>query len=150
MEEQIEITKLKKSDLQAFLLIAKVYYPAEEWLTIDYLKKLLRDSVVTRAVRWNGRFLGAIFIKPDKAPHYWMELIVIDKNMQRRKLGEKLYKAAEEQLESGDNLWHMLPDIKAFEPGKKFLIKMDFEEHGSLDEWFADRKDGLAYRKIIK
>lgn len=149
MTEPIEIKKLKRRDLRDLLLIAKIYYPFETWLTPDYLETLERCASVAYTIRWGGRLVGGIFITADKHPNYWIDFMVIDRNVTRRGLGERLFVTAERDLESGSTLWHLVPDNKAFKSTKEFLVKMGMEERGNLRSWFG-RASGLAYAKKIR
>jgi|GEM_PF-6036216 len=149
MAEPIDIKKLKRRELRDILLIAKVYYPMEQWLTLDYLEHLERQAVVAYSIRWGERLVGAALIMADQHPNFWLEFMVIDRNVSRRGLGESLFLAAERDLESGSMLWHHTPANKAFEPTRKFLTKMGMDERGSLRGWFG-RTDAAVYAKRIR
>jgi len=149
MAEPVDIRPLKRRELRDIMLIAKVYYPMEAWLTVDYLEDLERRSVCAYSIRWGGRLVGAAIITPDQQPNFWLEFMVIDRNVSRRGLGESLFLAAERDLESGSILWHHSPDNKQFAPTKKFLAKMGMEERGSLRGWFG-RTDAAVFAKRIR
>ncbi|MFH0830515.1 MAG: GNAT family N-acetyltransferase [Parcubacteria group bacterium] len=149
MPEPIAVKKLKRRELPELLLIAKVYYPLDPWLTLEYLQALEHRAVVAYSIRWSGRLVGGMMITADKHPNYWIDFMVIDRNVSRRGLGESLFVSAERHLASGRMLWHLVPDNKTFTPSKKFLSKMGLEERGSLRGWFG-RTNALAYAKRVR
>ncbi|MFO0704856.1 MAG: GNAT family N-acetyltransferase [Candidatus Andersenbacteria bacterium] len=149
MSDSVEIKPLKRRDLAALRLIARVYFPTEAWLTVEYLEELERRSVVAYTIRWGERLVGGAIITADKHPNYWLDFMVIDRNVGRRGLGEQLFLAAERELESGVMLWHAAPDTKAFASTKKFMTKMGMEARGSLRGWFG-RNDAAVYAKRIR
>lgn len=149
MTEPIEIKPLKRKELREVQLIAKVYYPTESWLSMDYLEDLEKRAVVSYTLRWGGRLVGAVMITADKHPNYWMDFMVIDRNVARRGLGEQLYLTAERDLESGSVLWHAVHDSKSFAPSQKFLAKMGMERRGALKGWFG-RTDAAVFAKRIR
>ncbi len=149
MAEPVDIRPLKRKELRELVLVAKVYYPTEAWLSADYLEGLERRSVAAYSIRWGERLVGGAIITADKHPNFWLDFMVIDRNVSRRGLGESLFLAAERDLASGSMLWHMTPDTKAFAPSKKFLSKMGMAEHGTLRGWFG-RADAAIFAKRIR
>ncbi|MDP2587284.1 MAG: GNAT family N-acetyltransferase [bacterium] len=149
MEEAIEIRPLKRKELGDLYLIAKVYYPTEPWLSEQYLAGLEARAVTAYSLRWSGRLIGGIIITADKRPNHWIDFMVVDRNMVKRGMGERLFLMAERDLESGSMLWHATHDTKTFAPSKKFLIKMGMEQRGSLKGWFG-RTDAVVYAKRIR
>ena len=149
MDEPIEIRPLKRKELGDLHLIAKVYYPTEPWLSEQYLEELQSQAVTAYSLRWGGRLIGGIIITADKLPNYWIDFMVVDRNVVRRGMGERLFLMAERDLESGSMLWHASHDTKAFAPSKKFLSKMGMEQRGTLKGWFG-RADAVVYAKRIR
>jgi hypothetical protein len=148
--EGVVVEKLRKRDLGNLLLIARVHYPRDAWLTEEYVRELFDCAVAALAIRWNGRLVGGAIVTEDKTPNLWLDLMVIDRNVTGRGLGEKLFISLERELASGMVLWHLLPDGKAFKPSQTFLSEMEMERAGSLEGWFGPRANGLAYRKKIR
>jgi hypothetical protein len=149
MSEMIDIQKLKRRELKDLRLIARVYFPTDSWLTLEYLEELERRSVIAYSIRWGGRLIGGALITADKNPNYWLDFMVIDRNVSRRGLGEQLFLTAERDLESGSVLWHAAPDTKVFASTKKFMAKMGMEERGSMRGWFG-RTDAALFAKRIR
>jgi GNAT superfamily N-acetyltransferase len=149
MSTNTEIGRLKRRDLESLLMIARVFYGDQEWLTTDYLRALEKRALVKLTARWEGRLVGGAIVVPAKAPNVWLAFMVVDKNVGRRGIGEQLFKALEKGLESGTRLWHTLPDGASFKPSAGFLSKMGLEKHGQLDNWYG-KQNGLAFSKVIR
>jgi len=149
MPTNVDITKLKKRDIEPLLLMARVYYGDQEWLKTDYVKQLEKRALVQVSALWDGRLVGGAIVVAAKAPNVWLAFMVVDKNVSRQGIGEQLFKAFEKDLESGTRLWHTLPDGAAFKPSQNFLQKMGLEKHGQLDNWY-EKQGGLAFSKVIR
>jgi len=150
MELPVEIVPLKKRDLRELLLIAKVYYPTEAWLALPWLESLERRAVAKLGVRWNGRLIGGLLATPDKLPNVWLDLMVVDRNVSGRGIGEKLFTNLERELQPGTVLWHAVPDKKPFKPSIGFVEKVRMENAGSLKKWYEGRADALVFSKKIR
>jgi GNAT superfamily N-acetyltransferase len=150
MHIETEVRPLKRRDLPELLLIAKVHYPTEPWLSLDYLEEREERALVKLGIHSSKRLLGGVIIRQGKRPNVWLSLMVVDRNFTRHGLGEKLFTAAEHQLERGNVIWILLPDAKDFKTSQKFLLKMGFEQSGELKNYFGPRKNVLAYSKKIR
>lgn len=150
MELPIEIKPLKRRDLAELLLIARVYYPTDPWLTLPWLESLEKRAVTKLIVRWDGRLIGGLLATSDKRPNVWLDFMVVDRNIGRRGIGERLFTNLERQLKPGTMLWHLTSDDKDFKMTQKFLNKMRMEPAGSLKKWFGGKHTGLAFSKKIR
>lgn len=150
MELPVEVVQLKRRDLRELLLIAKVYYPTEAWLTLPWLESMEKRAVAKLGVRWNGRLVGGLLATADKVPNVWLDLMVVDRNVTRRGIGEKLFTSLERTLQPGTIVWHLVPDKKAFTPSVGFVGKVRMESAGSLKKWFAGRYDALVFSKKVR
>ncbi len=150
MQLDTEVITLKRRDLEELLLITKVHYPMEPWLTKEYLRDREQHALVKMGIRSSKRLLGGIIIRQGKRPNVWLSLMAVDRNFGRHGLGEKLYTTAERALASGTVVWHLLPAGKQFKPSEKFLLKMGFEINGELKNYFGPRKNAVAFSKKVR
>jgi len=150
MQLDTEVRSLKRRDLEELLLIAKVHYPSEPWLSLDYLRERENQALVKLAIQSSKRLLGGVIVRQGKRPNVWLSLMVIDRNFGRHGLGEKLYTTMERELPTGTVVWHLLPDNKAFKPSENFLLKMGFERSGELKNYFGPRKNVVAFSKKVR
>ncbi len=149
MNEQAEVTKLKKKDLDELLLIAKVYFGVEPWLTKEYLLSLEKTALVKLVIRLQGRIIGGAIVSAGKQPNVFLDFMVIDNNFSRQGLGENLFVTIERSLEAGLKLWYLAQDNKKFLPARKFLLKMGMEQNGHLHGFYGD-VDAVGYSKKIR
>ena len=150
MELSIEIKPLKRRDLRELLLIAKVYYPTDGWLSLTWLEALEKRAVVGLTARWDTRIIGGLIATADKFPNIWLDFMAVDRNVARRGIGERLFTNLERELTAGSRLWLLVPDNKAFKPSAKFAEKMRMDAAGSLKKWFNGNAGALAFSKKIR
>ncbi|MFO0702839.1 MAG: GNAT family N-acetyltransferase [Candidatus Andersenbacteria bacterium] len=150
MQLPIEIKPLKRKELRELLLVAKVYYPTEPWLTLEWLESIERRATVALIARWSTRIVGGLIATPDRYPTVWLDFMVVDRNVSRRGIGEALFVHLERELAHGTMLWHLAPSSRDFKGTHKFLDKMRMEPGGQLKKWFAGKQDALAFSKKIR
>lgn len=146
-EPLCSLEKMQQKDLKVLYKLGVGQWPAEKWLTLDYLKSAFKQKGLHYVAKIDGKVVGGVIFVFEDIVKNWIRYIIVDKNARRLGIGARLINSLASSLKPGESIFvdTGVRDKTAIQ----FYEKNGFKKRGKIQS-FYDKEPAYILEKNIK